>query len=374
MVRVPMATSLVWAQIARPRVPLVYLDLNHFIFMARARKGTAPAGYAELFSAALAAVEESRVVIPLSSEHVWEMSAIKDPRQRRDVADVMEALTRYQYLIGRPDIAQLEVEAGFRAIFEEQHDVLPFPLVDTGFGRAFGVVGGLRIEDEHGRDVTAATRQEIGPAKFNRAFRQAHYTLERGALEGPSDAEVAELRAEGYAPEVAQESQRSRLAYELALTERLDRDPTWRRGRLRDVISAREISHEWLDTINRVIRNRARDRLPVPDKDDDKPMNQLFAAMPQSQVAISMKTRYHRNPSHRWTTNDIVDIDALSVAFAYCDVVFTDSAARSALKDSPELKVIDTLLPKKPTELTEWLQVRPKVLGADLLIGSARLT
>ena len=33
-----------------------------------------------------------------------------------------------------------------------------------------------------------------------------------------------------------------------------------------------------------------------------------------SRVAISLKTRYHRDGRHQWTTNDIHDIDALAVA------------------------------------------------------------
>jgi hypothetical protein len=31
-------------------------------------------------------------------------------------------------------------------------------------------------------------------------------------------------------------------------------------------------------------------------------------------VAISLKTRYHLDGPHQWTTNDIHDIDALAVA------------------------------------------------------------
>ena len=93
--RVPMATSLVGAQVGRPRVPLVYLDLNHFILLARARNGTAPEGYANLLSAALGAASEGRVVFPLSGEHLQEMYEITDPRQRVDVADVMETLSGF---------------------------------------------------------------------------------------------------------------------------------------------------------------------------------------------------------------------------------------------------------------------------------------
>lgn len=369
-----MATSLVWAQVGRPRVPLVYLDLNHFILLARARKGAAPRGYAELLEAALAASSDGRVIFALSGEHLQELYEVRDPRQRRDVAEVMEALSGFGYLLGRPTVAQLEVEAGFRAIYGEHQEMIPVPLIGPSFARAFGMVGGLRIEDESGQNVTQSTRSEMGPA-FDNTLREANLELERRMLRGPSDDELAGLRTDPeYRPEVARDSQLSRLAFELAFSDVLDAQPTLRRGRLRDFVAFREVSHEWLDIINQVQRDRAQARLPVPDPDDDEPMKTLISAMPHTQVAVSIKTRYHRNPTHPWTINDIFDIDALSVAYAYCDVAFTDHALRSALADTPELRTITTFLPDKPAQLTEWLEAQPDLPGVNLWLGGARLT
>ena len=39
-----------------------------------------------------------------------------------------------------------------------------------------------------------------------------------------------------------------------------------------------------------------------------------------------------RNPQFRWQSNDIFDIDALSVAVAYCDLGVTDKQAANALR------------------------------------------
>lgn len=36
---------------------------------------------------------------------------------------------------------------------------------------------------------------------------------------------------------------------------------------------------------------------------------------------------YHRDGHHRWTANDINDLDALGSTLPYCDVVITDKAA-----------------------------------------------
>jgi hypothetical protein len=39
----------------------------------------------------------------------------------------------------------------------------------------------------------------------------------------------------------------------------------------------------------------------------------------------------------------------------YCDAVFTDNAARNALASVPELRPFTTFLPRRPTELADWL-------------------
>ena len=36
MLRVRLAEQLVWARVLRPVIPMVYLDLNHYIYLARA--------------------------------------------------------------------------------------------------------------------------------------------------------------------------------------------------------------------------------------------------------------------------------------------------------------------------------------------------
>jgi hypothetical protein len=81
--------------------------------------------------------------------------------------------------------------------------------------------------------------------------------------------------------------------------------------------------------------------------------------MPSSRVAVSLKAAYHKDNRHVWTSNDIHDIDALSIAVPYCDAVFTDKAARNQVKSCPELEVFGTFLPRKPEELAGWLDDLP---------------
>lgn len=370
---VPMAGQLVWPHVVRPRIALVYLDLNHYIFLARTVKGdtSTPAGYERLLEAAVRAYQEQRALFPLSGEHLFEALAIKDPAQRSDLADVMETLSGFRYLLGRPQVAQLEIEAGIEAMLQESPPAPAIPLVGNSFGWPFGMVGGLEIVDNTGRDASTAARREMGVHEYEEFLRRANYTVERAMLEGPPDDRIEELRANGYAPETAREGHASRLAFELDLSHKLQAEPRWRKGRLRDVVSAREILHEWSDTFNRIQDQRTEaGRTPFNPSDND--LRNFMAALPHVQVAISLKTAHHRNPHHCWKTNDITDIDAMSVAFTYCDAVFTDKAIRSALANSRELRQIQTHLPRTPVDLADWLDTLPHHPAPWLLIPASR--
>lgn len=371
-----MAADLTWPGLTRPAPPLLYLDLNHFVYLARARHGRVggPAGYSDLLASLQLAIAEGRVVVPLSAQHVFEMQGIADPKQRQSVLGVMEQLSGFQYLIGSPSLAELEIDAGIRDCFSEPYEALPLPLIRPTFAHAFGLVGGFKVFDGDGKDTSESVRQELGPAAFDAIMGTALWMLERSVLGGPAtDAEAAELRAKyGYQPEKTREGQESRLAFELDTSTTLSAHSRWRRGRLRDLISAREFVHEWLDIFNRVMAERAHESLPCIDPASPE-MHRLLASMPHMQVAISLKTHLHRNPSHRWTVNDVADIDAIAVGYAYCDAIFTDKAMRHALASAPELRTIPTFLPRSPGALREWVDALPTPpLGSDFLVGVGR--
>jgi hypothetical protein len=68
--------------------------------------------------------------------------------------------------------------------------------------------------------------------------------------------------------------------------------------------------------------------------------------MPSGDVAVTLRTEYHRDATFKWKRNHVFDIDALSVAVPYCDIVATDKQA------------VDALTRVKITERTGTLVVR----------------
>lgn len=165
----------------------------------------------------------------------------------------------------------------------------------------------------------------MGEAAFERKMEEIFVLSERAMLRGPVDQEEEQaLRAVGYSPESLRRVMEDRAAQERELQGRLDADPHWRRGRLRDVVSGRELHIEFQHLLSRALEERGlvlNEIITAPESGCA-----FVNGMPSTEVAIEIKTAWHRNGERRWTANDIYDIDAMAVAIPYCDVVVTEKA------------------------------------------------
>jgi hypothetical protein len=365
---------MVWARVTRPPIPLVYLDLNHYIQLARASRAAAGhragdgrqikvlPGYVELLDSVRRAKADGKALFPLSGIHFQEVAhRVPSPRQRHDVADMMEELSDFSYLLGRPFLAQLEIAAGLDKMYGTGASYASVPLLGDSALWAFGSKTGFKIVDADGNDLGL---ERPGDEAYEKNLAEMNYYRERKLLEGPEDHEISDLRKRGYAPEAYLKEICDRLTLERETSRLLDEDTSWRRGRLRDRIAGREIAHEWMGAFVRHLGERAKDGFQH-DVRDPVAFSELWAAMPQVQVAVSMKTVYHRDPAREWRTNDIADIDALAVAYAYCDAVLTDKQARSALADSLELRAFGAYLPRNVQAMWQWLEALPTVPNPD---------
>jgi hypothetical protein len=313
-----------------PRRPpaLVYLDLNHWIGLAKAatghRDGTRHLPALEACRVARAA---GAAVFPLSAAHYMEMAKIKDPAQRRALAAAMEELSGFATLMSRPVVMRLEVQAVLDARLGAAPE--PYgqvPLVGHGFGPAFGRDGRLRVRDRDGGDVT-----ELLGEQERQNLADAALMAQRAILAGPDDDQVEDLRARGWAPESALAVTERRAAQERELVGILDADAGSRRRRLRDTVAAREAVIELGNMLSEDLAGRG---LRVADAMPDRQAaRDLIRSMPTSDVAVALKAQMHRNAQRaaRWSANDVYDMDALALAVPYCDVVVTEKHAASAL-------------------------------------------
>jgi hypothetical protein len=325
--------TLVWPRLLElppDNVNVVYLDLNHWISLAQASVGHSKGSpFVRTLETCRAARSAGVVVFVLSSIHYGEMLKIRDPAQRREIADVMEELTDFATLVSRVVVMEIELTAMLDQ-FARIPSLLPvIPLIGRGVRHSVGLQSGLKIRGPLG-DETDRVRERTGAKVFDDAVAKMNLNLERSVLRGATgNNEVENLRALGWNAEAVKQVAEKRAAEESELTLRLDAESRWRRGRLRDVVSAREFVIEFQNILPRALAERG---LVLSDVIPDQQSARMFArAMPSTEVSIELKTAWHRNRDKQWTANDIYDIDAMSLAVPYCDVVVTERACHHVL-------------------------------------------
>ena len=183
-------------------VKVVYLDLNHWISLAQASVGHSKGSpFVRTLEACRAARSAGTVVFVLSSIHYGEMLKIKDPTQRREIADVMEELTDFATLVSRVVVMELELTAMLDR-FAKAPSLLPMtPPIGRGVRHAFGLRSGMKIMGPSG-DETDRVREHIEAKVFDDFVAQLNLDMERSVLRGLTDSnEVENTVAQGWNPE-----------------------------------------------------------------------------------------------------------------------------------------------------------------------------
>ena len=338
---------------------LIYLDLNHWIGLAKAHSGHLDGKKHKcILEACLKAVKNDKAVFPLSAAIYSEIAKITSYRQRRDLQKVIEQVCRYVVVTSLADVATHEIETALDQVVGPN----PVPLntidyLDWGVSRAFGKAGGIRIESPNGDDVTEEFRRAypLGPEAFDTILLNAQLELNRKAIEGPTPQEEPRLRGLGWSPEVIVQEHERKASDERAQARRLDDYPNWRLGRIRDVITAREAVIEVGDIFAEGFAARgpgAADQFFAAKLDD---LRSIYGAMPSLDVAVTLKMSLHRDPNHKWMNNDVYDIRALALTIPYCDVVVTDRSMWSHVTRHKLQERYDTVVISQLAELPNHL-------------------
>lgn len=352
-------TDLVWPRLLElpsEDVRVVYLDLNHWISLAQASTGHSQGvRFVTTLEACRAAKSAGTAFFVLSALHYMEMNKIKNPSQRRNVANVMEELTGFDSIVDRVTVMKLELDSMLDPLASEPSPLPRTALVGRGVFHTFGRAGGVRILGPRG-DATEEVRLRVGVEAFDDLTAQAELLLNRSVLRGPDDCEVEELRAFGWKPEATIQVAEKRAAQERRLTTTLAGQDSFRRARLHDVISARELCIEFQDILPQALAQR---RLTFTNVVSNQRAGRKFVrAMPSTNVSIELKTAWHRNPDKPWTANDIYDIDAMSLAVPYCDIVVTEKACQHVLSVARLGEQMHTALLRDlehlPSTLDQW--------------------
>ena len=350
-----------------PDLRLIYLDVNHWINLSKCKSGHQDGPrYREAFEICVATVDEGSALFPISSSTIMEINAIKIPQQRVWLRRTIEQLSGFLAVLPRAVTAALE----FEQVLANHLDSIrlrtaPLDYVGLGAGWATGRHIAPSVVDWQGRDVTTeAHSSELG-LFLDPEF--VSYLLTGMALEGPTDAvEEAELRARGWNPQALTDMMEDRALLESQFVNDLDMyiatDPSsvnWRKGKLRDLISAREFYLETNETFRAVLDQQELTLEDIFDRSGTQGAirhnRRISDAMPTFDVAVTLKASYHRNPHHLWKRNDMFDIDAMSTVLPYCDLVVTDKEMTSHVNRTTLAERLDTKVLPSLDDLVEEL-------------------
>ena len=350
--------SLIWPSLLElppDDIVVVYLDLNHWIGLSQASVGHSKgSSFIEVLEACRNARSAGTAVFVLSGTIYAEVQKIKKPAQRQALAEVMEELTDFATLVSRVVVMECEISAMLDPFAKYPSPLRKVPLIGRGVRHAFGLNSGIAIMGPSG-DETERVRASMGTQEFDQFMSNMVVSFERSVLRGPSDSDDAQsLRELGWNPEGPARVAEGRAELERELTTILDSEQRWRRGRLRDIISVRELEIEFQNILPRALKERG---LVLGEVMSDQESARRFVrSMPSTEVSIELKTTWHRNGERKWVVNDIYDIDALAVATPYCDVVVTEKACTHIL-------AVAGLSERMGTVLLHRLGDLPSILG-----------
>ncbi len=352
----------------QPNVRHVYVDMNHWINLSKARLGRAGMeAYEPVLERLRAGVKAGELSIPLSAAHYEEMTGISDPKQRADIALTMDRLARYSVIADRAILMRhqlLVALAAWRGM--KWADLEKDVLWGRGFSFAFGhgpggmavrgqalarerfLAQGLplvkRIERFVGDRWTFAERGRGGSDVPARALWESS---EYAMLRGPKDEDLEALREDGYAPERWSKGIDEITAREQDLSRILKEEG---KKQLDDIVAARL----WYWELN-APAGWAADQLGIdPDAilaSGAANMTKLLRGMPMMAVEFALRRANWANGDYTWSRNDIFDLAHLGVAVPYCDITWTEQHASSVLNAAHVPDRLGTRVVARPQDL-----------------------
>jgi hypothetical protein len=309
----------------------VYLDQNHWVSLAQASTGHKKGQeYREALDQCREAVNSGRARFVLSATRYEEMYVNRNYRQRQDVARVMEELTGFWVLAPIGEILAEECDRALQKRFDR-----PFTIREVvskfGIGVQFAFTGRQLKGTIQGpvKELTSF-RGNLGPGGHEAPEAEFTRLAEQMLLRGPSDQEVSEMP--DYRPEMAASVTEDRRARLERFAQALGSEAL-RGERALDFVCAEELVAELHDQLGTALW-----RAGIPWKRffslQKEGMTAFLFDMPSRAVAITLKVENLKQRDRHWTVQDIRDVDGLSEAVPYCDIVVTEAHACELLQRS----------------------------------------
>ena len=353
---------------------LIYIDLNHWVGLSKARLGQASAGaYVGALAALRSAISSGRAVVPLSSTHYMEISRIASAQRRADLALTMGEISRYVTLPSREAFLRYQFRASLAAELRATHSGPAPAITGHGFGHAFGHRAQLelrgpdphRFAADHVDEFIPRLEDHTGygwkftPSETSRSpLELMNEALDASAqfrmLMGPADKNEPELRALGFKPSAAYDVVDAITRREEDLASQLAADPKWKQ-RLNDIIDARALYWDLADDWDLAVAD-VWPRVVTMDEFGKERLTRILRRIPIVAIESAIRRSNFQNGSHKWRKNDIHDSDFVGSAVTYCDVVVTEKHLRDQLRREGIDRQYGAVVLSQAGDLTAYLE------------------
>lgn len=306
-----------------PRV--LYLDMNVWVEMAKGLRDD-DLEWTQTVDRLIEAVDEERIVVPLSTAHYLELWHRRRRESRESVAAIMRDVSRYATIPSAHVVRQFEARALAQSWTSESLSTVEPGLLGQGAAHAFGRPEGRFRFVERVASPDGAIREGAAVAPdddWDRPVKEAglwewfQLVGHQDLLEDPTGLERSPEHRFGSAT----------LEHELFLRARLQRHPLSPQ-KLRDLMDIEEF-----ESMREYIADAALGLglSPPPalasggfGPESADTIRDVIRAIPTAHTWSTLRYLKHRDLNLPWEQHDWTDLAALAVAIPYCDAVITE--------------------------------------------------
>lgn len=317
----------------------IYLDQAKWIDFARCRLGRRDGQrYQDAFAIATEAVRLGRASFVLSSAHYFETHRRADWSSRLDLATTMAQLSKFHAIAPPHVVVPAEIDAALAGSARG----LAVNVFGVGVAHVFG--GDIPLDLMKlpaDVQVPPGVRSQLA-GEFSRMMEfavlanpQVSAATERITLEGARKIQDADRKFADGQTTLAGQIRTHKLS-----------------GRLDDVATSTELADIKEPLITSCLRNGIDPDELASDRDH---MQAFLKCVPSRWVVRELRRVRLRNPQQPWHPHDLNDVNALSVAVPYCDVVVTERQWTRHLKEIGIADQYGTTVLHDLSDLTEVL-------------------
>lgn len=315
--------------VERPGVPVVYLDQNHWVMLARLQWSPAkvPSSHRDGYARLTALARERAIILPLSGGHAVETGRT-DRRWRRDLATTMLQLSRGWQMRGALKVRREELICALAGFRGDTRSLRPRPAFTLDPDALFGA------SDYAGE----ATPEADLRARLTWASVFADVMIEDERDDADDARGVAERWATMYA----------------AIGTQLGESDASREEKRTSAWTA--LLADFTDDLAGAAMAVGLDRSELEDWIEGS--EDAFAAMPAIGRIHEVTHRRLSNPQHPWHVNDLNDMHFLACAAGYADFLLAEKATSNDLRCAEARVPPGARICRSPGELADLVEAR----------------